>query len=135
MKSPAFLRYHQTKLANAVFTKALHAKLTAKQIPIKAICADPGFSITNLGNHLGEQVTAALQGMVEKGLAQTSQDGTMGILMGLMHPDAQSGVHYGPEKSKGPVVINPEKDYEKDPANIALLWETSEAATGVKFEI
>ena len=35
---------------------------------------------------------------------QTAEDGAMGIIKGMMHPDAQSGVHYGPATSKGPAV-------------------------------
>jgi len=68
-------------------------------------------------------------------MCQTSEDGTMGILKGMMHQDAESGVHYGPAKTKGPVVANPEKPYETNPEFIAMLWETSETATGVKFSI
>ena len=59
----------------------------------------------------------------------------MGILKGMMHPEAQSGVHYGPATSKGPVVINEERPYETDPASMQMLWETSKAATGVKFDL
>lgn len=49
---PKYERYFQTKLANAVFTKALHNKLSAKHSKVRAICADPGMSATNLGDHL-----------------------------------------------------------------------------------
>ena len=66
---------------------------------------------------------------------QTAEDGAMGIIKGMMHPDAKSGVHYGPATSKGPAVENEEKPYETDPEGMKMLWETSEAATGVKFEI
>ena len=68
-------------------------------------------------------------------MSQTAEDGAMGIIKGMMDPDAESGVHYGPEKTKGPAVINPEKPYEVDPEAIKMLWETSQAATGVVFEI
>ena len=51
MSGPCFVRYFHTKLANAVFTKALHSKLQAKGSKIKALCADPGMSATSLGNH------------------------------------------------------------------------------------
>ena len=55
--------------------------------------------------------------------------------MGMMHPDAKSGMHYGPATTKGPAVINEEKPYETNPDSIQMLWETSEVATGVKFII
>ena len=59
----------------------------------------------------------------------------MGIIKGMMDAEAKSGVHYGPATTKGPAVINEEKPYETDPESIQMLWETSEAATGVNFEI
>lgn len=49
---PCLLRYFQTKLANAVFSQALHQKLSAKGSKVKSICADPGVSATSLANHL-----------------------------------------------------------------------------------
>jgi len=49
---PCYERYSQTKLANAVFTKALHQRLKAKKSKVRAICADPGISATNLADHL-----------------------------------------------------------------------------------
>ncbi|CAB9514552.1 Uncharacterized oxidoreductase C736.13 [Seminavis robusta] len=133
ISGPPFLRYFQTKLANAVFTKALHEKLQAKKSPILAICADPGFSATDLTNHFGGGGDDFLKGHAER--VQTPEDGAMGILKGMMDPDVQSGVHYGPAGSKGPAVINPERPYEVDPEGIKMLWETSQAATGVVFEI
>ncbi|CAB9526725.1 Dehydrogenase/reductase SDR family member on chromosome X [Seminavis robusta] len=127
-----FLRYFQTKLANAVFTKALHQKLQAKKSPILAICADPGMSATSLANHV-DGAEDMMKGFAER--VQTPEDGAMGILKGMMHPDVQSGVHYGPAGTKGPAVINEEKPYEVDPEGIKMLWETSQAATGISFEI
>ncbi|CAB9515781.1 Short-chain dehydrogenase TIC 32, chloroplastic [Seminavis robusta] len=127
-----FLRYFQSKLANAVFTKALHQKLQAKKSPILAICADPGLCATDLVNSV-DGMAEMLEKYEDK--KQTPEDGAMGILKGMMLPDVQSGVHYGPAGSKGPAVINEEKPHEVDPEGIKMLWETSEAATGVVFEI
>ena len=59
----------------------------------------------------------------------------MGIIMGMIHPDATSGVHYGPAKTKGPAVVNEEKPYETNEDSIQMLWETSQAATGVELVI
>ena len=70
-------------------------------------------------------------------MMQTSEDGAMGLIKGMMDPTAESGVLYGPEKNKyrGPAVRNPPAPYETDPEAIDMLWKASEAATGVKFEI
>ena len=69
---------------------------------------------------------------------QSAEDGTMGLLTGMMAADAQSGVLYGPLANgsiSGPAVPNPPAKYENDPDNMKLLWETSEATTGVKFDV
>ncbi len=41
-------RYHQTKLANAVFTLALAERLSARGSKVVAACAAPGLAATNL---------------------------------------------------------------------------------------
>ena len=131
-----FLRYFQSKLANAVFTQAIHQKLQAKgPSNIKAVCADPGMSATSLGNHFSDDAKKGMSSMAER--MQTPEDGAMGIIKGMFGSadDVESGKHYGPEKTKGPAVVNPSKPYETDPSSIDMLWETSEDATGVKFVI
>ena len=48
------------------------------------------------------QTDPAMTEFVENTLSwsrlRSSEDGTMGILLGMMHPDAKSGVLYGPKK-------------------------------------
>jgi NAD(P)-dependent dehydrogenase (short-subunit alcohol dehydrogenase family) len=131
-----FLRYFQTKLANAVFSQALHQKLQqANNSNVMAICADPGMSATSLANHFPEEVAKGISSMAER--MQTPEDGAMGIIKGMLgsKDTVESGKHYGPEGTKGPAVINPSKPYETDQSSIDMLWETSEAATGVTFVI
>jgi NAD(P)-dependent dehydrogenase (short-subunit alcohol dehydrogenase family) len=48
MFSPAWARYQQTKLANALFTFALDRKLKSKGSSIKALLAHPGVAATDL---------------------------------------------------------------------------------------
>ena len=48
MFSPAWARYQQTKLANAMFTFALDRKLKSKGSSIKALLAHPGVAATDL---------------------------------------------------------------------------------------
>jgi NAD(P)-dependent dehydrogenase (short-subunit alcohol dehydrogenase family) len=138
MGGACFHRYFQTKLANSVFTYGLHNRLVAKNSKIRAIAAHPGGSDTNLGDHLnfGWHWNLLLK-IVGPFLFQSQEDGSMGLLKGMMHPDAQSGVLYGPKNNAtaGPAVPNPPEPYETEEAAIQMLWETSEAATGVKFEI
>lgn len=144
MAGPCFERYFQTKLANSVFTYGLDARLRAKHSKVKACDAHPGASDTNLGDHIagGEGMTAVVMQYVIPLMAQTPEDGAMGILRGMMHPDAVSGDLYGPNDAgalavgfSGPAVAIPPKPYEIDPRAIEMLWKMSEDATGVKFRI
>lgn len=139
MAGANFWRYFQSKLANSVFTYALHEKLEAKKIPIRSCCAHPGGSDTNLsaGVEFDSCCAGCCLSCLLPYMIQSAEDGTMGILMGMMHPDAKSGVLYGPKNNgtKGPAVPNPPKPYETDPKAIEMMWRTSEEATGVKFAI
>jgi len=139
MAGANFWRYFQSKLANSVFTYALHEKLEAKKSPIRAVAAHPGGSDTNLGNEMkfDNCCTGCCLKCLTPAMIQSSEDGTMGILLGMMHPDAKSGVLYGPKNggTKGLPVPNPVEPYEKDPKAQEMLWRTSEEATGVKFTI
>ena len=72
-----------------------------------------------------------------KYMAQSAEDGSVGLIKCMMDPEAKSGTLYGPKDSgmKGPAVPNPPKPFENDPEAIAMLWRTSEAATGVQFDV
>ena len=146
MAGGPFERYFQTKLANSVFTYALHDKIrnssNGRQTGtrnIRAVCAHPGGSDTNLADHLqfGFVMNSLMRLVTFMGMMQSPEDGAMGIIKGMMHPDAQSGVLYGPKNSgtKGKAVINKPKNYENNPASMSMLWRTSEAATGVTFSM
>lgn len=134
MSSEAMYRYYQSKLANSVFTYGLHNKLRAKSSKVRTCCAHPGGSETNLGDDLGfmMKIVAAIIGPF---MLQTAEDGAMGLLKGMMHPDAESGVLYGPKGLKGLAIPCPPEPYENDPNAIAMLWSTSEEATGITFTV
>lgn len=134
-RGPRWSRYHQTKLANAVFTYALKDKLTAANTTnVIPLVAHPGLALTQL------QVTTAEEGGMEKESdfmkqAQTAEDGATGIIRATMDPQAKSGNFYGPTAGwKGfPDLLTPE-DYLHNAANIQTFWEGCEKAVGV-FEI
>ena len=48
MKGGRYQRYQQTKLANLVFTQALHERLAACGSRVKALCNHPGVALTQL---------------------------------------------------------------------------------------
>ena len=144
------IRYAQSKLANSVMMHALHNKLQARNEKnnttnnsntIRAIACHPGACPTNIGKDMQLPCFEDLlmRHVVGKCLVQSVEDGTMGLLRAMMDPTAQSGVLYGPagggSSMSGPPVPNPPTSHETDIAAQNMLWETSEATTGVAFTI
>jgi len=134
---PSYQRYAQTKLANSVMTYALDEKLQAKGSKVRAISCHPGGSTTNLGANLSFPFYEMWLFKMLIFFCQSPEDGTMGLLTGMMATDAKSGVLYGPKKNglSGPAVPNPPKPYENDSKAMEMLWQTSEETTGTKFDI
>lgn len=136
MKGGCFYRYFQTKLANSVFTYGLAEKLEASNSKVRAICAHPGSSDTNL---LDRMELGFFMKLMTKVMApfmmQTAEDGAMGLITGMIAPDAQSGVLYGPKdnSTKGKAVPVPAKPFETDRKSIDMLWRTSEEATQTRL--
>ncbi|GAB5554538.1 MAG: oxidoreductase [Saprospiraceae bacterium] len=134
-RGPRWSRYHQTKLANAVFTYALKEKLAAANINnVVPLLAHPGLALTQL------QVTTAGEGGMDANSdfmnqAQTAEDGATGIIRATMDPKAEAGNFYGPTAGwKGfPDLLTPE-EYLYDQPNIQTFWQGCEKAVGT-FEI
>jgi NAD(P)-dependent dehydrogenase (short-subunit alcohol dehydrogenase family) len=128
---PRWERYHQTKLANAVFTYGLKNKLEeAKITNVIPLLAHPGLARTNL------QVTTAEDGGMDAesefmNQAQSPEDGATGIIRAAMDPEAKAGNFYGPMAgwSGFPDLLIPE-DLLSDESNINILWEGGEKAVG-----
>jgi len=124
-----WVRYGQTKLANAVWTQALHEKLQARDSPVKAVCAAPGLAATNL------QVTTHLDGGMAAtwimSMSQSAEDGTMPLLQCCIGT-AHSGEFIEPSKGMWgvPAVVAKRSAKEIDPAATKLIWEMSEKACG-----
>lgn len=132
MKGGCFYRYFQSKLANSVFTYGLAEKLKAKGSKIRAICAHPGSSNTNLLDQVGfSPFIRVMTKVMTPFMMQSAEDGAMGLITGMAAADARSGVLYGPKDNgtKGPAIPIPPQPYETDPVAIDMLWRSSEFAT------
>ncbi len=135
-----WVRYGQTKLANAAFTAALHEKLTASNSNVKALVAHPGWANTEL------QVTTDKQGGMSAGssflakfISQSPEDGTLGILSCAVLPEAKSGEFWGPGSgmmaSKGEAKpFGMEKQYDNATTK-DMIWSKSCEAIGKDFTI
>jgi NAD(P)-dependent dehydrogenase (short-subunit alcohol dehydrogenase family) len=104
-----WMRYHQTKLANACFAMALHDKLSATSSlkdKIQASSADPGLASSNL------QATSAIDGTMPHWMAkvlmpngQSAADGALPICMAAFGKTTVSGSFFQPQaRTKGPPV-------------------------------
>ena len=125
-----WVRYHQTKLANSVFTVALAEKIPSAS-NVKALVAAPGLASTNL------QVTTNKDGgFNDKWImpyGQSADDGTMPLLHCMVAPDVQTGQLWEPEGMfhvKGKPATHPLESLSTNPASRKILWDCSEAAVG-----
>lgn len=136
MKGGCYYRYFQSKLANTVFTYALAERLRASESKVRALCAHPGSAESNLLDDVAMGPLLRLMAKVMVPLMmQSTEDGTLGLLTGMMTAEAHSGVLYGPKNNgtKGPAVPVAPEAFETDPESMALLWRCSEAATKTAF--
>ncbi len=135
-----WVRYQQTKLANAAFTAALHEKLQASNSKVKALVAHPGLATTGL-----QQTTVGDGGMGSwfTGLfmksGQSQEDGAIGIIKCMADPEARSGDFIGPGSTrmamKGPVAAFPLEPFYDNAETRELLWTKSCEAIGEEFDI
>lgn len=131
-------RYQQSKLANLLFTYALHDKI-AEERPtfagkIKSLCAHPGPTDSGLQ---GKTTQAGGDRLLDQFIlwrtlkvAQSVEDGTLGIARACCGPGVNSLDFYGPigQSQGGPAELLPQErnaDWER------LLWNESMKATGI----
>lgn len=95
--------------------------------------AHPGFTATNLKQHMG------LQGRIMNFLmAQKVEMGILPTLRAATDPLAKGGAYYGPEKMgnyRGYPVLNESNKMVNDTSQLKRLWEVSETLTQTSFTI
>ena len=129
-----WVRYQQSKLANLLFTYALHEQASALAgNRVKSLCAHPGPTNSGLqAKSAGRRTTILDRYILNRTLkeAQSVEDGTCGLARGAFDPTAQSGDFFGPDAQAriGEALRLPP---ERDPVSEALLWEKSLEATGI----
>ena len=129
-QGPRWERYHQSKLANFVFTYALEEKLKEHKIThILSMVAHPGLAATNL-----QLTTAKTGGMDVEGEfmhnAQSAEDGATGIIRACLDKQAKSGDFFGPKGWTGfPERLEPEAELIFK-ENIGNFWQGCESAVG-----
>lgn len=146
-----FQRYQQTKLANLVFTYALHDRLTKNGSKIKALCAHPGVAPTQLMSGTindggAPWMPKCAMDMMAMAIMQSEQDATIGILRQSCDPAAKSNDFFGPLGKGGATGAHDNTEYKgpvgclkEEPIATAeardMLWAKSEETTGIKFVV
>lgn len=128
-------RYQQSKLANLLFTYALAERIPTGSRGVKALCAHPGPTATDLQ---GKTASAGGTGLLDRAIlertrraAHAAQDGALGLIMASLLPGAQSGEFYGPPGAgkAGRAELLPA---ERDRAGEELVWDETLATIGVR---
>eukprot|EP00892_Ulva_mutabilis_P004897 jgi/Ulvmu1/277/UM001_0281.1 len=138
-------RYHQTKLANALFSNALKDKLHERGLDnIKCFTCAPGLAASQLqANTYKNGGIIGLQPSMR--FAQSAEDGTLPMLECIVGTDVQSGDlivpsnkgFFGMLTGDGATGWPKKRQFEKvcvDEQGKKILWEESEKAVGPFFK-
>ncbi|MFE9854701.1 oxidoreductase [Streptomyces sp. NPDC005780] len=128
--------YNQSKLANAVFGRELHRRLTAAGSPVRSVLAHPGYAATNLQSDGPVALVRVLFGRILTPFAQSPDQGALSQLYAATDAGARGGEFIGPggmaELRGAPTRVELSAG-AADTATGQRLWELSEEATGVRF--
>lgn len=144
-----FERYNQSKLAVALFTFALEAKLEAAGLgSVKPVACTPGLAATSIWDNRGIGhgcLIDCLQNAMSAAYMQSAEDATMPLLECIAGTDVQSGDLITPSKGAGgldaygpPKVYRrpfPESEKSVDKAAQDMMWVESEKAIEERFDV
>jgi NAD(P)-dependent dehydrogenase (short-subunit alcohol dehydrogenase family) len=142
-KEGPWMRYSQSKLANAAFAMALHHKLQAIDSKIKSLACEPGFSATSL------QDTKHMINAMNIASKQSASDGSLNPAMACFSHSADSGDLFAPAggTTGKPIKVVAKGIRQKtgwfgstdkgtcDRKNQELVWKCCEKALGLKFTL
>ncbi len=131
--------YGQSKLANLLFTYELDRRARAKELPLRALAAHPGFAGTHLaangqyGRSAGG-IATILDASI-KAVSQPAAHGAWPLLMAAT-ADLPGATYVGPgglgEMRGAPQVVTSTR-LSRDQDAQRRLWELSEETTGIRY--
>jgi NAD(P)-dependent dehydrogenase (short-subunit alcohol dehydrogenase family) len=122
--------YGRSKLALLLFTRELDRRLRARNSPVIAVAAHPGYTNTN------PDVGGIFMRLATRIFAQSPQMGALPALHAATAPDVKGGEYYGPSGMKeltGPPKRVDARPEAKDDAAAARLWDIAQQRTGVRW--
>ncbi|RNC80039.1 MAG: SDR family oxidoreductase [Balneola sp.] len=132
--------YSQSKLAQIMCMYELQEKLKkAGKTDVKVYACHPGSSRTSLITTSGSLMMRIIFGLMKfSPLTQSAEKGAYPQLMCATEKDLDQSGFYGPTGRSnwtGPVGAHTLEAHAKDKAVAERLWEVSEKATGLKWDI
>jgi len=132
--------YSQSKLAQIMSIYELQDRLKkAGKTDVKAYACHPGSSRTALIATSGSLLMRIIFGLMKLSpLTQPAENGAYPQLMCAVENDLDQSGFYGPTGRNnwvGPVGANKLEPHAKDKAVSERLWQVSEEATGLKWNI
>ncbi len=134
--------YQQSKLAMLMFALELQRRSDANGWGLTSVAAHPGYAHTDLiMNGMGRESGGLWRwgvGIFEKIAGHSAAAGALPTLMAATAPNVREGGYYGPlgfQEMSGPPGPAEIKPQARDADVAALLWDTSEAMTGVFFPV
>lgn len=134
--------YSSSKLANLLFALELQRRLAAAGAPAISVAAHPGLASTNLAQRSmsmrGIPFARQVNWIGTKVFTQSASRGALPVLFAATAPDVQGGEYYGPSwlgETRGAPRLAQMAPLAADATLAAMLWEKSEALTGVTFSL
>ena len=134
--------YGESKLANLMFAMELDRRIKAAGVDVVSVAAHPGYASTNLqgaGMNMGRsQIPGQAIHQISRVLGQSAAHGAWPTLMAATDPSLTGGEYIGPAgpgQLRGrPKLVGMTK-FARDEQAADLLWDASESAAGVTFEL
>lgn len=125
--------YAQSKLSNLMFALELDQRLKAVNSPVMSLAAHPGYTATNLQQHMG--LTGKVMNFL---LAQKLEMGILPTLRAATDPNAKGGEYYGPlkwQEMRGYPALNEPPALALDKQSRTKLWDISEKYAQTTFAV
>ncbi len=132
--------YGVSKTANLQFAIELNRRLAAAGAPVVSLCADPGYTNSNLQQESARlnpgDRAARFYATTVRWVGMDPARGALTLLRAATDPRAGGGELYAPRWfTAGPPVRRGVASRFSDPAKLETLWAVSERETGVDFDV
>lgn len=130
--------YGQTKLANLLFSGELQRRAVAAGTVLTALAAHPGYAATNLtsGPAIGAAILKPFLAIGDRFVGQPDHMGALPQLYAATMPDVMPDDYWGPDsfrEQRGYPTRVGRTRHAQDTEAARILWERSEALTGVTY--